>query len=58
MCGIATGEILEGYNDNNFLYCHACQVSYAILNVYDPTRYKCTEVSLKKNHSLVTFSIK
>ena len=43
MADLASGEILEGCNDNNFLYCHACQVSYAILNVYDPTRYKCTK---------------
>ena len=36
MFGTAAAFFLEGYGDNIFLCCHACQQSYAILKVHDP----------------------
>ena len=36
MFGTAAAFIVRGHGDNNFLYCHSCQQSYAILRVHDP----------------------
>ena len=36
MFGTAATFIIEDYGDNNFLCCHACQQSNAILKVHDP----------------------
>ena len=41
MFGTAAAFITKGYGDNNFLCCHACQQSYAILKVHDPAIYRC-----------------
>ena len=42
---IASAFIVSGYGDNNFLYYHRIEQSYAILRVYDPKGYKCKKVS-------------
>ena len=41
MFGTAAAFIVKGHGDNNFLCCHACQQSYAILRVHDPKMYQC-----------------
>ena len=43
----AAAFIVKGYGHNNFLCCHACEQSYAILRVHDPKMYQCKKVSAR-----------
>ena len=58
IAGVVCGEILQGFNDNNFLHCHAYEESFVILYVHDPPRYKCSQVSGRTRKKMVTFSDK
>lgn len=43
--GVVSAFIMPGYGNSNFLYWYSCELSYAILRVYDPKPYRCKKVS-------------